>query len=182
MNYRTVAGVAALVLLLPASVSEAADRLPSYRFTTLYSAAHRLLPDLLKGCPTSGQAPAYSLSPSRPSFPTLTDRARWQDRLPWWREEAIEPGTLPPFDQENTFERSLEFGRAYDEAMRYLRRERDGRDVPYATYIACAKNRILKLQRSFGNRARVRMAGLVAPKVIPCCQIQARRNATRDLP
>ena len=52
MNYTIVAGVAALVLLLPASVSEAADHLPSYRFATLYSAAHRLLPDLPKGYPT----------------------------------------------------------------------------------------------------------------------------------
>ncbi|MDD9915744.1 MAG: hypothetical protein OXT01_13905, partial [Rhodospirillaceae bacterium] len=48
-------------------------------------------------------------------------------------------GTLPPFDQESTFERSLVAGRAYDEALRHLRGSEGGRDVPYAAPIARAE-------------------------------------------
>ena len=85
MNYRTEAGVVALVLLLPASVSEAVDRLPSYRFTTLYSAAHRLLPDLLKGCPTSGQTPTPSTPPTetRVSSPIAVTRVMVIENRPF---------------------------------------------------------------------------------------------------
>ncbi len=52
-------------------------------------------------------------------------RPPWEERVPWWRQEEIERGPLAPYDRESTFERSLEAGRGYPEALRPYRNAAD---------------------------------------------------------
>ena len=132
--------VAAIVLtsgcLLIAAAPRADERASIYEFVTLYSPAHRLLPDRRLGL--AARAPrAYEPTPlaTARGAPPAQRRLRWQDRVPWWREETIERGSQPPYEQERNFEQSLEANRAYYEGSRHARTQtrESGRDQPYST-------------------------------------------------
>lgn len=90
-----------------------------YGFTTLYSPEQRTNLDR----PELGK-PYRAEARNEPNTGSLTNgrRVPWEQRVPWWREEAIKRGTSAPYDQESTFERSLEAGLAYPEASRKYRR------------------------------------------------------------
>ncbi len=113
-----VIGSISTVLIAVLAVPVNADA--PYEFATLYSSEKRTALDR--------QRPSYRAAVKNDPGTVSSARDRrvpWEVRVPWWREEAIERGPLAPYDQERTFEQSLESGRAYPEASRKYRRAND---------------------------------------------------------
>lgn len=121
MIQRIAIAAAILGWFCVAAPTIAAERSSAYAFVTLYSPEYRLLPDRTGTKTPVGSRDAYQANasfPDRRGQPS-SQRSSWKDRIPWWREEVIERGTLPPFGQERAFEQSLESGRTYYESSQH---------------------------------------------------------------
>lgn len=108
-----------MVSVAALSLSVRAD--PAYEFVTLYSPDKPSVTDL----PTAGPYRAEPRNEFADHSLAGNRQMPWEKRIPWWREEAIERGPLAPYDQQSTFEQSLEAGRAYPEASRKYQRTND---------------------------------------------------------
>lgn len=112
---RCVIALPTVFVLLVIGLAVDADDRP-YSFVSLYSPSN---PERVTAAP-SMKTDLSLRSPSKGGATVSREQLNWEDRVPWWREDAIERGPQDPFAQESTFERSLESGLAYYEGTRRL--------------------------------------------------------------
>lgn len=173
MIHRIAIAVAALIWFFIAAPTVADERATAYAFVTLYSPAHRLVPDRTRTKKSAEARDGYKVT-ARSSGNRRVPSSRplrWEDRIPWWREEAIERGSLPPFDQERAFEQSLESGRAYYEGSRHAQGgggSSYGAGIPGQSGTALSKVEIAAVL--WLQTKSQKPTGLVAGKTLPGSQ------------